>query len=383
VVSTIREPLIILNKDLKVRSANKAYYNKFQTTEEETVGKYFFEQGSKQWDIPDLKETLESILPQKKNVEDFEIIQKFSLLGERVMLLSISCIISNNSEGQSILLAIEDITEKRKVEIEQQSFSAELERQVTERTAALHEANISLQNANSDLQQFAYIASHDLQEPLRKIRTFASMLCDRHNSVLPNQAKELVTKISGASQRMSYLVRNVLDFSKIMHGTAVVEKTDLNIILHKIRDDFDLLITEKKAVIICEHLPVIQAIPSQMEMLFCNLISNALKFVKKDIPPLITITSRILPPGEVEENNILSPLVSYCEINFQDNGIGFEQQYADKIFAIFARLHSEEAYAGTGIGLATCKKIVLNHRGAISVTSNKDEGALFQVILPL
>jgi len=382
VVTTIREPLVVLNKDLKVRSANKAYCNKFQTSEEETVGKSFLELGNKRWDIPGLKETLEKINSEKTSVVDFEIPQTFPQLGERIMRLNASRIIRDNNEEQSILLAIEDITEERQTEVKQKLFSDELEKKVIERTSELQDAIRDLEYSNSDLQQFAYIASHDLQEPLRKIRTFASMLQDRHNKDLAGEAKELVDKISSSSERMSLLIRDVLNFSRIIHGNGVVEKTDLNDVLHKIRDDFDLIISEKKAVIICEKLPVIEAIYSQMDMLFCNLISNALKFSKTDIAPLITITSRILPVEEVGKNEALNRDLSYYEINFQDNGVGFGQEYAEQIFLIFTRLHGSEKYAGTGIGLAACKKVVLNHQGDICAKSNEGEGSLFQVILP-
>jgi two-component system CheB/CheR fusion protein len=323
------------------------------------------------------------VLPQKKNIENFEVSQKFSRLGKRVMLVSMSYIIRDNNEDPSILLAIEDSTEKRKAEMEQKSFALELERQVAERTFAMHEANKNLQQSNAALEQFAYIASHDLQEPLRKIRTFASLLHDRYTTDLPGEAKELINKISASSQRMSKLVRNVLDFSKITHDDSAIEKTDLNAIVYKIRDDFDMLIMEKNATIICEPLAVIEAIPSQIDMLFSNLISNALKFSKSGIPPIVTITSRTLPLNEVEVNPLLNPLVSYCEINFQDNGIGFDQQFEEKIFSVFTRLHNEKKFAGTGIGLAACKKIVLNHHGLITATSKEGAGALFKVILPV
>lgn len=383
VVSNIRQPLLVLNKALKVKSANRAYYHKFQTTEEGVVGNFFCDLENRKWNIPGIKEMLEKIIVENTVVVDFEIIQTFPLLGERTMLLNASRIIKDNNEEQSILLSIEDITEKRKIEIGKQLFADELEKQVVERTVALEESIRQLQDANADLQQFAYIASHDLQEPLRKIRTFVSLLHEKHDGNLADGAKELINKISLSSERMSRLIRDVLNFSQIIHEEAVLEKTNLNNVVYKIRDDFDLQIAEKKAVIVCEPLPVIDAIPSQINILFSNLISNSLKFSKKDVPPLISITSRMLSQDELEKNTTLNPLLSYFEINFRDNGIGFDQQYAEQIFSVFARLNTESNYAGTGIGLAVCRKVVLNHHGAISVKSKVGEGALFQVILPL
>lgn len=383
IVSTIREPLIILNSNLEVRSANNSFYAKFQTTKEATERKSFFEIGNKCWNIPDLRKMLEKILPEKANIIDFEISQNFPGLGERIMVLNASWIIRDNSEEQSILLAIEDVTEKRRIDKELQAFAAELENQVAQRTIELKEANVDLQHSNTNLEQFAYIASHDLQEPLRKITTFSMLLNDKYRKDFPEPAKELVTKINAAAERMSTLIKAVLNFSKILHGGAAFENTDLNIILNKIIDDFELLITERNAVIDWKELPVIEAIPLQINQLFYNLISNSLKFSKKEIRPEIVITSRILSGDELKKFNTLNPKSGYCQISFQDNGIGFDQHYADKIFQIFQRLHAREHFSGTGIGLALCKTIVTNHHGEIYAISSKNKGALFQIILPL
>ena len=252
-----------------------------------------------------------------------------------------------------------------------------------DRTFSLHEANIDLRNSNENLAQFAYIASHDLQEPLRKIKTFSTMLQDRYFSQFPEGAQELVEKIISSSERMSILIKEVLNFSKILHGDIALEKADLNVILTDIIADFDLLITEKNAIIYRDVLPVIEAIPLQLKQLFFNLISNSLKFSRKDVKPVITISSRMLPHKEVLEHPGVNNRLDYCEICFTDNGIGFQQQYADQIFLIFHRLNSRELFAGTGIGLALCKKIVINHHGEITATSAEGQGASFRIVLPI
>lgn len=383
IVSTIREPLIILTKELKVRSANKAFYNKFQTTPEETEGKFLFELGNKQWDMPDLRKMLEKTIPGKANFADFEVDHDFPVIGQRIMLLNVSRIIREQSEEQSILLAIDDITEKRKTDKEAQQFGQELEKKVMERTFALHETNIELKHSNENLEQFAYLASHDLQEPLRKIRTFSTILQDRFGKDLPEGAKEFLAKINTSSERMSTLIQEVLNFSKVLHGEIIFEKTNLDDILSKVINDFDMLITEKKAVINREPLPVIDAVPIQINQLFSNLISNSLKFSKKEIAPVITITSKILSLEELAKFPDINPKLSYCEICFKDNGIGFDPKFADQIFLVFHRLHRREQYSGTGIGLALCKKIVVNHHGEIFGVSKQNEGAQFQIILPL
>lgn len=383
IVSTIREPIIILNKNLHVRNANRAFYNKFQTTEGETEGKLLFELGNHQWGIPALRKLLQEILPGKTNIVDFEVEHAFPVLGERIMLLNATRIFKDNSDEQSILLAFEDVTDQRKIDKDLELIAEELEKQVLERTFSLSEANSDLQHSNENLEQFAYIASHDLQEPLRKIRIFSALLNERYANDIPEAAKELIKKISSSSERMSTLIREVLDFSKIVHGDAAFEKTDTNAILKRVIDDFDLLIAEKNAIITHEPFPVIEAIPLQVNQLFYNLIGNALKFSKKDAAPVIKITSRKLLLEEVKKHKTLNPKLSYYEFSFKDNGIGFEQQYADQIFLIFHRLHSRDQYAGTGIGLALCKKIVIDHQGEITAISNGSNGAIFHIILPL
>lgn len=383
IVTTIREPLIILNRNLRVRSANKSFYTKFKTNAEETEGKAVFELGNNQWDIPSLRKLLEKILPEKTSIIDFEVEHDFPAIGIRIMLLNATQVLRNNIEEQSILLAFEDITEKRKIDNALKLFSEELEKKVLERTYSLNKANTELNYSNESLEQFAYIASHDLQEPLRKIRTFSALLKDRFNEVLPEGAQELISKISSSSERMSNLIKEVLDFSRILHGDLAFEKVNLNNVVSDIIDGFDLLINEKNAIIKFANLPVIEAITLQISQLFNNLISNALKFSKKDIPPVITISSKMLSKEELGKHTTLIQDIPYFEISIKDNGIGFDQQYADQIFLIFHRLHGRNEFSGTGIGLALCKKIVVNHNGEIYAHSNETDGALFHILLPL
>jgi two-component system CheB/CheR fusion protein len=252
-----------------------------------------------------------------------------------------------------------------------------------ERTAALKKANNDLRDSNSDLEQFAFIASHDLQEPLRKIKTFCSLLIDRHGKELSKGSEELIAKIISSSGRMSALVHDVLNFSKINHEVATFEKTDLNTIVSKIKNDYDLLIAEKGAIIFYEQLPVIEANSSQLYILFGNLVGNAIKFSKKEVAPVISITSKMLTPRELKTHTTLDKKLTYCQINIKDNGIGFAPEFSEQIFLIFSRLHNAEKFPGTGIGLAVCKKIALNHGGKILATAKEDEGALFQIILPV
>src|SRR5258708_6503737 len=255
------------------------------------------------------------------------------------------------------------------------------EKKHTEETLRIK--NLELEHLNQSLDQFASIASHDLHDPMRKIKTFTSLLKHRFNDDLPDGAKELIDKIKGSSERMSLLIKDVLNFSRIVHSENMFVKTDLNNVLNNVLKDFDLLILEKNASVKREYLPIIEAIPLQMNQFFYNMIGNALKFSKNGIPPALTISSRILLPWEIEKGTNLNRQLSYAEISFKDNGIGFEQQFAEQIFSIFERLNNQQQYSGTGIGLALCQKIAVHHQGGIHAEGKENNGATFYVQLPL
>ena len=242
----------------------------------------------------------------------------------------------------------------------------------------LKQVNAELEKSNRDLEQFAYVASHDLQEPLRKIQTFAEL--SEKNMKNAETQKKYLQKINSSAQRMTELIKAVLNYSRLSRSDDEFTLVDLNAIIENIKTDLELLIEEKKAVVNVTPLPSIEAIPLQINQLFLNLISNSLKFSQE--APGITITYSLLGGKEVPGNVPSKNGVSYVKLVFSDNGIGFDQQYANKIFSIFQRLHSTE-YAGTGIGLALCKKIVENHGGAITVESAPGKGTSFFIYLPL
>ena len=262
------------------------------------------------------------------------------------------------------------------------SFTEELEIKVKERTTTLKKLNQQLKQTNLQLDQFAHVASHDLQEPLRKISTFSMRLQENHKDELSLEVKSYLDKIEGASSRMKTLIQDLLNYSRLLQHEKTVIKTDLNETVKNILTDFELLIEEKKAVIKCDELPIIDAIPLQMNQLFYNLISNALKFSRKDVPPIISITSRTFQEKEIKKHPWLNNSTPYVEIIVKDNGIGFEQKYAEKIFTIFQRLHNKEDYTGTGIGLALTNKIAKNHHGLTFADAKENKGASFHVILP-
>ena len=254
-----------------------------------------------------------------------------------------------------------DLTQKKMDDEKLLAYTAELEIQ------------------NSELEQFAYVASHDLQEPLRKIQTFAELIQENYDN------KEFVSKyfekLNSSARRMSALIRSLLNYSRLSRDRSETRQIDLNTVLTEVMQDFELLIGEKNARITSGTLPTVEGNQMQLGQLFSNLISNSLKFSTVD-PSINIISSKVrkdqIPdaPASLHEKN-------YWRIDFADNGIGFEQQYDKVIFSLFQRLHGKQEYAGTGIGLALCKKIVENHNGFISASGEKGTGATFTIYLPI
>lgn len=259
---------------------------------------------------------------------------------------------------------------------------AKVTRDLSERKLAEDRAKqyaIDLENRNKELEQFVYIASHDLQEPMRKIQTFIQLF--EKSTDDPDMAKKYLDKISSSAQRMGTMIKAILNYSRLTSYDEKYIDTDLNEVLEQVKIDFELVLKEKAAEIISDKLPVIQCISIQMNQLFSNLISNSLKFSAS--PPAIRISSRIISPGEASAFHIPDQKMPFLELKFEDNGIGFDQQYEDQIFTMFKRLHSGQDYPGTGIGLALCNKIMENHRGFIKAFAESGKGATFYVYLPL
>lgn len=240
-----------------------------------------------------------------------------------------------------------------------------------------------LEQSNKELEQFAYVTSHDLQEPLRKIQIFTDIIMDRFSEHLNEEIKSYLQKTSEAANRMTSLIRNLLDYSRLSPGTLVIEKIDLNEVLKDVEKDLEIIIKEKKATIQSDNLPIIEAIPLQIHQLFYNLVNNALKFSKKRVRPLLKINSKQLHLNELEPYPVLNKNKEYAMIEFQDNGIGFNQDYANKIFTIFQQLNARSSYSGYGIGLSICQKVVQNHKGIIFAKGIEQEGATFSIILPI
>lgn len=255
-----------------------------------------------------------------------------------------------------------------------------LEQRVIERTQELQKSNEELESKNHELQQFTSVASHDLKEPLRKIQVFSSIVKDKLRNEDLTNLDVYVERIISSGERMSSLINDLLTYSRLS-VFSLFESCDLNKIISDIVSDLEINIIEKYASIQVEELPVIEAIPGQIRQLFQNILSNALKFSRKDVPPLIEIKSE-----RVSEKSFDAPVQergAWCRIVIRDNGIGFDEQYLEKIFTLFQRLNSKESYEGTGIGLAIVRKIAEKHNGLITATSTEGTGSAFVLILPL
>jgi two-component system, chemotaxis family, CheB/CheR fusion protein len=263
---------------------------------------------------------------------------------------------------------------------EQKLANEVLESRVKERTKELQQINEELESSNMELQQFASVASHDLKEPLRKIHMFSNLIKEKYFGKAEDGALNYIDRIINSSARMTTLVNDLLSFSRLSVN-HLFRSTSLNQLMNDILADLELVIQEKQAVVQVGELPDIEAVPGQMRQVFQNILSNALKFSKKNERPVIKITSEIVADKSIDSPG--SPDGKYCRISIADNGIGFDEQYRDKIFTIFQRLHTKEKYEGTGIGLAITKKIIDKHNGLITANSTENKGSNFIIVLPV
>lgn len=279
---------------------------------------------------------------------------------------------NNQHIAERFIGTVLDITDE-KVAKEQ------LEQLVSERTKELKMMNKQLQRSNSDLAQFASVASHDLQEPLRKVQLYCDRILESPKN--PEVFEKFFPRIISASARMLQLIKDVLHYAQMSDAGEQMTEVDLNTIFENVVSDLEVSVREKNAEITADLLPNIRGNSVQLHQLFANLISNSIKF--NQAKPVIKITSRRLRKNEVlSKHKNIGEAPGYVELIFKDNGIGFEQKYAHEVFEIFARLQDRSTYSGTGIGLAVCKKIVENHHGLINVQSAPGEGTIFTILLP-
>ncbi|MDT5157444.1 MAG: hypothetical protein QOH51_1801 [Acidobacteriota bacterium] len=365
IVETVREPLIILDSDLRVTGASRSFYRTFKVTKEETEGRLIYELGDRQWDIPALRTLLEEILPERTQFDGFEVVHEFPRVGRRVILLNARRIISQERNATTILLAIEDITDRKRIEEKLKIYADKLER------------------SNRELQDFAQVASHDLQEPLRKILSFGDRLRIKAGESLDADCQDYLQRMFNAAFRMQSLITDLMSFSKIETMGQPFVPTDLGLIAREVSADLETSVEKARGRLEIEELPTIDADPMQMRQLLQNLIGNSLKYFRAGVPPVVRVYSQKLDarsPESMDESALARQL---CQILVEDNGIGFDEKYLDRIFTVFQRLHKKGEYEGTGVGLAICRKIVDRHGGTITARSRPGQGTTFVVTLPV
>ena len=307
------------------------------------------------------RQTLES---REVAVGDYRIVTKDGTIKN---IRSSGKLIGDENQGM-IVGTLQDVTQDVALTVSLQQANENLE-----------ESNIELERSNADLASFSFIASHDLQEPLRKIQTFSRIINESYRQQLPENAKDYFDRTIHAAQRMRKLIDSLLSFSRISTTKSIFELTDLNKTIEEVKETFKETIAERKAVIESQHLPTLNAVSMQMQQLFENLVGNAIKYSKPGHPPHIKITAHKTNTNEI--GGYGREHASFWNISISDYGIGFDQQHEHKIFELFQRLHTHSDFEGTGIGLAICKKIVETHKGTIAATGIPGEGSTFTFFL--
>lgn len=341
VVQTIREPLLILDQDLRVRDGNRAFYRSFGTEAEDTVGRSLFDVGGGPWDIADLRELLQEVLPRGDAVENFEVERHFPGLGTRFLQLSAQRLEREEAGEELILLAIRDMTERRRMEEE-------------------------LERSNQELERFAYVASHDLQEPLRMVASYTRLLARRYEGELDERADKYIRYAADGAERMKALIQGLLAYSRVSSQGEELVPVHTDDVLEAALRDLRMRIHQTGGHVTRDPLPVALADPDQLRQVFQNLIENALKF-SGEAPPVVHISGHRDGPR--------------CVFAVRDEGVGVEPESAERMFVIFQRLHGRDV-EGTGIGLALCKRIIERHGGELWVESSPGEGATFRFTIP-
>jgi PAS domain S-box-containing protein len=339
------------------------------------------------------KDLSETIIPElyreahKKGIKRFLKIGQSQILNRTIEVLAqnkdqrqlhISLTISESMQnGKPVFVAfIRDISNEKRIKSELELKKNEL----AELNLSLEQKNVALERSNKELTSFSYVASHDLQEPIRKIKTFINLVIEKENNISA-EGKQIFDRIVTSASRMQKLIDDLLSFSRTQTYENTVVKVDLNAVLAEVRNVYADAINEKRLSIEADKLPTVKGISFQLQQLFENIISNSIKYRKKGKGTEVKIACEKVNMNEFPFFNI-KDIESFYKISFKDNGIGFDQKYADKIFEIFQRLHGKNEYSGTGIGLSICKRIVENHNGFITAQSVLNSGATFEVYLP-
>ena len=342
IIDTVREPLIVLDQDLRVVKVSRSFYDFFKVKPEDTVGQLIYDLGNKQWDIPRLRELLETILPQSTSFDDYEVEHDFATIGRRTMLLNGRQIEQAMGKERIILLAIEDITRRKEVEA-------------------------GLEETRKELEAFAYSVSHDLRAPLRGIDGWSLALLEDYKDKLAERGREYIALVRSETQRMGRLIDDLLTFSRQSRGEMKVERLDMSAMVQAIAVRLGEQVPSLQAEFVIQPRLTALGDPGLIGAALTNLLDNAVKFSNGSPRAVIEF-------GQVDQEGGKAFFV-------RDNGVGFDMEYSQKLFGVFQRLHKASEFPGTGIGLASVQRIISRHGGRIWAEAAVGRGATFYFTL--
>jgi PAS domain S-box-containing protein len=357
IVETIRQPLIVLDRQQRVVSANPAFHRQFETTAHESEGETLWAIGRHEWDVPALRQLVGELLEGGEPIEGFEVHHELEKHGPRILLVNARRVTPRVGQPPLIVVAFEDVTVQR----------------VAERSAAAPARR--LERSNRDLEEFAHAASHDLQEPLRKVRAFtAQLIASLDPEELDERQSLYAQRITAAAERMQLRIDDLLELARVSRVEPRRRPVDLARTMERVLGDLAARIEETGASIEVDPLPTIDADESLIELLFQNLLSNAIKYRKAGEAPTVRVmVARTDAQGDEE---------GWLELTIEDEGIGFDPAYAEQIFRPFERLHGRAEYEGSGVGLSVCRRVAEHHGGTMVADATPQEGARFTVRLP-
>jgi PAS domain S-box-containing protein len=362
IVETVREPLLVLDAELRVWEASASFYQAFRVSPEQTEGRPINELGAGQWNIPPLRQLLDEVNATGRAFRDFEVDHDFPGLGRRAMLLNARRVYRESDHASMILLAIEDVTERKEAQEELRRVNAELEHRVRERTA-------QLEASNKELEAFCYSVSHDLRAPLRAIDGFSQELLASHAGRIDDQGRHYLERIRAGSQRMARLIDELLQLSRLGRSDVQLQRVDLSGMAREVADELREREPGRDVTFVIE--PGVSGLGDtrMLRLVLENLLGNAWKFTAKH--PRATIAF-----GRAESDGGPAYVV-------RDDGAGFDMAFAGKLFGAFQRLHSDRDFPGTGIGLAIVQRVIHRHGGRVWGEGAVERGAAFSFTLPI
>lgn len=350
IIATVREPLLVLDADLHVITANRSFYEVFKVKQEETEGQLVYELGNRQWNMPKLRELLENILPKNTEFNNFKVEHNFENIGQKIMLLNARRIYRETNRTQMILLAIEDITEHKRAE------------------EALSRHTTELEAINKELEAFTYSVSHDLRAPLRHIDGFVELLTKQLSPTMDEKNRRYFSIISDSAKQMGKLIDDLLVLSRTGRAEMRTMTVNLERLVKEIVDELGSETAGRDILWKISPLPEVQGDSSLLKQALVNLLSNALKF------------NHTRKQARIEIGHTLNN--DETIIFVRDNGVGFDMRYVDKLFGVFQRLHTTSEFEGTGIGLAIVQRIIQRHGGRTWAEGEVNQGATFYFSLP-